>query len=299
MELRLCRYFVAVAEELNFTRAAERLHTAQPSLSQQIRQLEEEIGTPLFHRDKHRVQLTEAGLVFLREARIVLEAAARAVNLARQSVSLKIGLLPGPAAKILPRMAPILACARPNYPFDLRTLSSPRQLQALQNREIDVGIIHGRNESDNDIVSKLLFKDRLVAIVPANHALAEQERVTPDDLAQLPLVQVERAFAPVVHDAMYLLGRNAGVHFDTLLETDSLITALNTVAAGLGFSLFAKYAELVLPAGTVAKPVDADPVPEIAVFVAYRQDNKSPQLSSFLKMLLSLFTEGDEELRGT
>ncbi len=153
MEIRLCRYFVAVAEELNFTRAAERLHTAQPSLSQQIRQLEEEVGTPLLHRDKHRIQLTEAGAVFLREARIVIAAADRALTLARQAVYLRIGLLPGPAARILPCLATILALTHPSRPFDLRTLSSPRPIQALRNHEINVGIIHERPAADDEIAA--------------------------------------------------------------------------------------------------------------------------------------------------
>jgi LysR family hca operon transcriptional activator len=291
MELRLFRYFLAVAEELNFTRAAERLHTAQPSLSQQIRQIEDEVGTPLFHRDRHRVQLTEAGRIFLREARIVLESAERALVLARQAGALTIGLLPGPAAKILPRLAPILAQTNPRLQFVLRTLSSPKQIQALRNREIDVGFIHERIGSEQEqLTSELLFSEPIVAIVPASHALARMKQLPVKNLAELPLIQVEHDFAPVVHDAMNLVGEQAGVCFRTLLETDSLITTLNTVASGLGFSLFGKYVELVLPVGAVAKPLDLNPVPEIEVLVAYRKDDTLPALAIFLKMLREAFT---------
>jgi len=300
MELRLFRYFVAVAEELNFTRAAERLHTSQPSLSLQVRQIEEEVGAPLLHRDRHRVQLTEAGRIFLREAKIVLASAERALTLARQAGALTIGLLPGPAARILPRLAPILAQTHPNLQFVLRTLSSPKQVQGLRSRDIDVGFIHERLESDQDhLISELLFSEKIVAIVPANHALAKRERLPVKSLAELPLIQVERDFAPVVHDAMNLVGERAGVQFRTLLETDSLITTLNTVASGLGFSLFGKYVELVLPVGAVAKPLDIDPVPEIEVLVAYRKGDILPALDFFLKMLRQAFTPPLKEYAAT
>lgn len=291
MDLRLCRYFVAVAEELNFTRAAERLHTAQPSLSQQIRQLEDEVGTPLLYRDKHRMRLTAAGQVFLREAKAVLATAERAMTLSRQAAALTIGLLPGPAARILPRLAPILAQSRPNRQFELRTLPSPDQVQALRNREINIGIIHERIPSDDEeIVSELLFTEQLVAIVPSTHPLAGADRLTAQHLAELPLIQVERSFAPTVHDAMTRVGTQAGVEFQVMLECDSLITALNSVASGLGFSLFGKYVELVLPFGAVAKPLALEPVPAIEVLVAYRKDDTLPQLATFLTMLRNTFS---------
>ena len=125
MELRLLRYFVAVAEELNFTHAAERLHTAQPSLSQQIRQLEEYVGTPLLNRDKRRMRLTEAGRVFLRESRSLLAGAEQAVTLARQAARAEAGVItiaivPGPEGQLFSRVMPcccttiriwILCCA--------------------------------------------------------------------------------------------------------------------------------------------------------------------------------------------
>jgi LysR family hca operon transcriptional activator len=161
----------------------------------------------------------------------------------------------------------------------------------LRNREINVGIIHERiGEGNDEIVSELLFSEKLVAIVPANHALARIERISVNRLAELPLIQVERNFAPTVHDAMNLVGERAGVCFRTLLETDSLITTLNTVASGLGFSIFGKYVELVLPVGAVARPLDLNPVPEIEVLVAYRKDDTLPALAVFLKMLRDAFT---------
>ena len=253
MEFRLLRYFVAVAEELNITRAAERLHTAQPSLSQQIRQLELILGVPLFYRDKHHVELTEAGRVFLRESRTILKDVGHAITLARQAAraeagQITLGMVPGPESKVFSRAVPVLLRNYPDIQIILRSLTSPEQIVALQKKEINVGFLRGPIE-DEEIASEVIMREEVVAVLPASHELAKMLRVSVTKLANLPLIQISRAIAPAVHDAANVIAKQAGTQFKTLLETENLLTSLNAVASGLGFSLFAEYVEQILPKG--------------------------------------------------
>jgi len=287
MELRLFRYFVAVAEELNFTRAAERLHTAQPSLSQQIRHLEDLIGTPLFHRHKneHRIELTEAGYVLLDEVRRILHDTERAVSVTRYaSRRISIGVMPGPAGHIFQRVAPMLLKQCGDIRTDIRTLSSPNQILALKNRDLNVGFLHGP-VNDEQLNTEVVLRAKMVAVLPASHPLAHLERIPARALAETPVIQFTRSFAPAVHDAIHETAVRAGVTFQTLFEADSLLTALNAVASSLGFCMLASYVQQLLPANVVARPLDADSVPELEVLVAYRKDDNLPALRILLSLL--------------
>ena len=289
MEFRLLRYFVAVAEELNITRAAERLHTAQPSLSQQIRQLELILGVPLFCRDKHHLELTEAGRVFLGESRTILKNVEHAITLARQAAraeagQITLGMVPGPESKVFSRTVPTLLRNYPDIQIILRSLTSPEQIVALQNKGINVGFLRGPIE-DEEIASEVIMREKVVAVLPASHELAKMQRVSVTKLAALPMIQISRAIAPAVHDAANLIAKQAGTQFKTLLETENLLTSLNAVASGLGFSLFAEYVEQILPKGAVARALDLDPVPELELLVAYRKDDRLPALGFFLSVL--------------
>ena len=289
MELRLLRYFVAVAEELNITRAAERLHTAQPSLSQQIRQLELILGIPLFYRNKHHLELTEAGRVFLGETRTILKDVERAITLARQAAraeagQLTLAMVPGLEGRVFSRTVPTLLRNYPDIQIILRSLTSPQQIVALQKKEINVGFLRGPIE-DEEIASEVIMREKVVAVMPAGHDLAKMQRVSVTKLASLPLIQISRAIAPTVHDVANVIEKQAGTQFKTLLETEDLLTSLNAVASGLGFSFFAEYVEQILPKGVVARPLDLAPVPELELLVAYRKDDRLPALGFFLSLL--------------
>ena len=139
MDLRYLRFFIAVAEEMNFTRAAERLHTVQPSVSRQIHRLEEIVGTPLFHRDRHKLSLTPAGRVFLAESRAVLEQVNRAIELARQSAradvgQVAIGFILGTESQIFPRIVPALRQRYPDIELSYKALTEHEQLKALESK---------------------------------------------------------------------------------------------------------------------------------------------------------------------
>jgi LysR family transcriptional regulator, hca operon transcriptional activator len=289
MELRLLRYFIAVAEELNFTRAAARLHVAQPSLGQQIRQLESYIGTPLFNRDRRRLQLTEAGRVFLREAHRVLQDVEHGVDLARQAARAEAGMItvamiPGPEGQLFSGILPYLLRSYPNLQINLRSLTAPQQIEALQRGEINLGFLRGPISSDA-IESIVIAREPVVAVLPENHPLAKLEKVTPEALSELPLIQIMREVAPAVHDTMYKVGTDSGVQFRTLLETEHIMTTLNAVANGLGFSVFAAYVEQIVPKNVVIRPLDMPRVPNLELLAAYRRDDTLPALHYFVKMI--------------
>jgi LysR family hca operon transcriptional activator len=289
MDLRLLRYFIAVAEELSFTRAAERLYIAQPSLSQQIRQLEAFVGTPLFLRDKHRIELSEAGRIFLREARAMLTSMEHAVTLARQAARAEAGIItiavvPGPERKVFSAVLATLLRKYPRIQVVLRSLTSPEQVAALKNRDINVGVLRGPIQ-DEEIASEILVREDFIVLLPSDQALAREKRIALPKLAALPHIGVSRVVAPGLHDAVNQIAAAAGVHFQTLFEGESITAILNAVAAGLGFALHTAYTEQIIPKNVVARPLDLAPVPQLELLVAYRKDDKLPALNSFLTLL--------------
>jgi LysR family hca operon transcriptional activator len=290
MDLRYLRYFIAVAEELSFTRAARVVHTAQPSLSQQIRRLEEEIlQTPLFRRDKRHVELTEAGRVFLPEARSILAAMERAISLTRYAACsasgrLVIGFIPGTEGAVLAKVLPALRTLHPETHVLLRDLNTQSQILALRNRELDAGFLRGPCEGP-DLCWELVLLDSVVAAIPAKHPLAELSRIPIALLSELPLVRVARESSAVVHGLAGRITAQSGVSFRPGPETDGILSTLGAVAAGLGFSFLPGYAEKISPANVEVRPLEMDSPPEIELYVAYRKDDPNPGLQSFLTLL--------------
>jgi LysR family transcriptional regulator, hca operon transcriptional activator len=290
MDLRYLRYFVAVAEELSFTRAARRVHTAQPSLSQQIRKLEDEVlETPLFRRDKRHVELTEAGRVFLPEAKAILAAMDRAVSLARYAAMsaagrIVIGFIPGTEGAVLAKVLPALRNLRPETHVLLRDLNSQNQIAALRNREIDAGFLRGPCEGP-DLCWELVLLDSVVAVVPAEHPLATLDRIPVALLAGLPLVRVAPESSVVVHGLAARISAQTGIAFREGPETDGILSTFGAVAAGLGFSLLPGYAAKIKPTGVEVRPLEMENPPEIELFVAYRKDDANPGLQDFLSLL--------------
>jgi LysR family hca operon transcriptional activator len=289
MDHRYLRYFIAVAEELSFTRAAERLHTVQPSLSQQIKKLEEIVGTPLFHRDTRHLELTEAGRVFLEEARAILRYMDHAIALARQAAHaeaghIMIGFLPGAEAKIFPYILPTLRHRCPNLQVSLRSLATPEQIVALQNHLINIGFLRGPIV-DSEIAWEPILREKIIAILPAQHPLAKFDRIPVPLLTKVPLVMVVREEAPIIHDITNAIAKQAGVEFHPAIDTDNVLTTLNTVGSGMGFSLLPDYVKHILPQSVAARPLALEPEPELDLLVAYRKDDRLPALPLFLALL--------------
>ncbi len=284
LELRYLRYFVAVAETMNFTRAAERLNTVQPSLSQQIRRLEEIIGTPLFWRKKHHLQLSSAGQVFLNESRKILAQANEAIELARQagraeSGSLTVAFPPGAEG----RFATLLHELQEHYSsvqIYLRTMQSPEQLAALRNQSLDVGFI-AAPINENDIETELVARFQTLAILHASHPLAKLKRIPVTKLAALPLVRPS-PLSPAPIRIIEEIAKQNDVKFRTSVQVDNLLATVNAVASGAGFALVPEHVTDMLPKGVVARPLEMKTQPTLDLMMAYRKENLSPTLQLFV-----------------
>ncbi|MDR3672226.1 MAG: LysR substrate-binding domain-containing protein [Holophaga sp.] len=289
MELRLLRYFVAVAEELNVTRAAEKLHTAQPSLSQQIRQLEGVIGAPLFIRDKHRLKLTETGKVFLPAAKSILAAVESALFQARATArnevgTIVLGMIPGPESMVFSHILPLLLRRSPETQLLLRTMTAPEAIQALLNREIMAAFLRGPIESD-EISSEIYMHEEVVAMLPEHWELAKLARVPVKELARMPVISISAAIAPAVHQATQDIERRSGVTLTQGIGSESLMTSMNAVASGLGYCFFSEYVSEIVPKGVVTRPIDLDPAPTLDLLFAYRKDEPFAALATLISLV--------------
>lgn len=241
MELRHVRYFVAVAEELHFGRAAARLHIAQPPLSQQIKVLEGELGVELFHRTKRHVELSEAGRLFLGEARATLAQAARAEQAVRDAASgiqgrLAVGFVTSACHTVLPAAVRAFRKAYPRVAISLREMTPAAQLAALARREIDVGLLRPPVQEPG-LASEVVLSEPLVAALPRDHALAGRASVPLRALAGEPFILFPRQHGPGLVDVVLAACRGAGFTPAAAHEPDEMQSLLAHVAGGLGVSL--------------------------------------------------------------
>jgi DNA-binding transcriptional LysR family regulator len=238
MELRHLRYVVTLAETLHFGRAAERLHLSQPPLSHQIRQLEEELRIKLFHRTKRQVQLTEAGRMFVQEARVILAHASHATNLASRVNQGEVGQLTigvaGPAdAPIYVQILRAFATKHPKVRIVLRNVSSLDQTQAISEGRLDVGFVVLPID-DAGLATETVMRQPIMIALPPGHALAKRSRVPLQALSEEPQIMFARSNAPRFFDAVLAACREAGFGMNIAHEVDNLYTACALVAAGLG-----------------------------------------------------------------
>lgn len=295
MELRHIRYFVAVAEELNFSRAALKLHTAQPSLSQQIRDLETEIGAPLFTRNKRNVALTEAGRAFLDEARLTLAQAQRAVASARRAADTKarmltIGFLPAAEIKIFPSILTALRSRFPTTQIVLKSMTTWEQKEALLQGEIDVGFLRSPVD-DSVLASEVVLNERLCAVVPANHPLAQRKEIRLSDLADTPFLQIEPVHAGSLSEIIDRFMKNHGLQFRTAQKVENVLTLMSLVSMGQGFSILPDYAEQLVFRNVVARPF-AEPTPLIDLVMVWRRDDDFEESRLLRELVLRGHVEG-------
>jgi LysR family transcriptional regulator, hca operon transcriptional activator len=287
MELRHLRYFVAVAEEGSMTVAAEkRLHTAQPSLSRQLRDLELEVGTPLFSRGARGVELTPAGRAFLDHARLALSQAAEAVQAARRAArparaAFSVGFLTGQEVDWLPHVTRILRAELPALEFRVASLYSPDLADAIQSGEIDLGFL--RVEPRPDITYHVIASEPLVVVLPSDHRLAAQDTIDPHDLEGEPFI----GFSDVPHvlrDVVDAYCRRSGIRLEAGHHIDNFAMGISLVASTRGMALLPTYVEPLLPWSVVSRPL-AGVVPTIDLALGYRSDNASPVLKTFLERI--------------
>jgi LysR family hca operon transcriptional activator len=289
MELRHLRYFVAVAEELNFTRAAARLHTSQPSLSQQIRQLEAELGVALLQRNRQYVALTSAGRIYLREAKDILARIEHAGRLAKQAADgragdLSIGTFPAADVRILPALRPLVAAHLPHLRLVLHSKYAIDPLAGLLAGTLDVAFMRGPIDSD-ELDIRELVREQIVVMLPAHHPLARRKSVPVEMLDDLPCITMNRSLSPALHDAIAALYRQARIRMHAVSSADNVLGHLRLVQEGLGFALLPDSMGALLPPGVVAKPLKYVPAPTVSIVVAWKMGNTSPLVSAFVDLV--------------
>jgi LysR family transcriptional regulator, hca operon transcriptional activator len=289
-ELRHLRYFIAVAEELNFTRAAARLHTAQPSLSQQIRQFEQWVGTPLLRRDKHHVELTPAGKVMLAEAREILHKTGQAVQNAlaaatESSSQIIIGMNPCAEVKIIPNVLPIFQGRFPEIRVVLHSLpTSSNQVDSLRDRTIDIGFMRKIDDSA-DLITETVLKENILVLLPASHSLAKLKRIPIEKLLPIPYIGVGRDQGPSLYGTIESFCAREGIHFRRTQDSQNVLGSINMVGANVGFALAPDYVLQILPKNVVARPLDCTNPPMIDLICAYHRGDLTPSIKSFLTIL--------------
>ena len=285
MELRHLRYFLAVAEELHFGRAAEKLHIAQPPLSQQIQQLERELGFPLFLRANRRVTLTAGGTVFLHDIRHSLASIEQAVQAARradqgETGTLAVGFSTSATFEVLPALLSAFRARRPEVALSLYELNAAEQKRALLDRRLDVGLARP-SIPDDGLTVEAVLREPLIAALPETHPLARQDSLTLADLSDEPFVLSPENPRPSYADMVKTLCAGAGFVPRVVQEAREMPTLLSLVAAGLGVTLTPASARNLRRAGLVYRPL-RDPEAVTELTVAYRRADPSPTLSGFL-----------------
>ncbi len=288
MELRHLRYFVAVAEEGSLTVAADkRLHTSQPSLSRQIRDLEYEVGVSLLKRSVHGVELTPAGKAFLDHARLALiqvEAAREAARRAAQpeKPGLALGFLTGQEMDWLPEAMHILRDELSNIDVTVTSGYSPNLADDLIRGKLDLAFMR-RETGVADLVFKTVTKEALVVVLPSDHPLAAQDDIAVAEIAALPFIDVSKT-APALRIVIDDYIRQTGLTITPAHDADNLAMAISLVASTRGFALLPRYAQNFLPWSVVSRPIKGEQ-PAIDLVVGYHTANASPILKLFLSRI--------------
>jgi LysR family transcriptional regulator, hca operon transcriptional activator len=293
MEFRHIRYFIAVAEELNFTRAAHQLSTAQPSLSQQIRDLENEIGAPLFQRTQRKVVLTRAGRALLKEAREIQRRVRRLAELAHHATNaeglvLSVGVNPLGEARVLPRMVPIIKKRFPQLAITFHSLPMAEQISGLRNSLIDIGFVCGPFH-EPEIVSEELLKEKVVVALRDNHPASRARWVSLEMLKGCPWIGIAGSTPAQVRDPLVALYRRTGNHADWNHEANSIPGALNMVAMGLGYAFIPEFGAALAPKGVVTRPLRVDPAPTLSLVAVRREHDSLSSLAAFRSVMTECF----------
>ena len=286
MELRHLRYFVAVAEAGSVTVAAAReLHTSQPSLSRQIRDLEEEVGAQLLTRRARGIELTPAGRAFLDHARSVLSQVAAATEAARRAAHpskpcFSIGFLTGHELTWMPEALRILRDELPNIDVMISSQYSPLLADGLSQGKIDAAFLR-RERGAPDLAFRLLVEEPLMVILPSNHRLAVRKSIAPKDLVGETFVTVSRT-APVLRAIIDNYLKRCRVNIAPAHEADHVTMGLSLIASTRGLGLLPAYARNFLPASLTTRPLKGN-APTVELLLGYKKSNDSP----ILKLLLS------------
>jgi LysR family transcriptional regulator, hca operon transcriptional activator len=285
MELRHLRYFVAVAEEGRLTLAAEkRLHTAQPSLSRQIRDLEYEVGVQLFSRSVHGVELTGAGKAFLDHARLALAQVEAAVEAARRAAqpakpTFALGFLTGQEIDWLPEAMRILRDELPNIEVTVSSQYSPDLAQALLRGKLDLAFMRPEAHMA-DLDYKVIVKEPLIVALPSDHRLASQDAIALQDIAGEKFIGMSNT-APTLRLIIDEYLEQSGLDLQQTHRVDNLAMAMSFIASTRGLALVPEYARNFLPWAVTSRPLRGES-PTIDLVIGYNKTNTSSILGLFL-----------------
>ena len=292
MNLQRLRYFVTVAEELHFGRAAARLHMSQPPLSQQIRLLERELDTPLFDRSTRRVSLTEAGAFLYPEAVRLLAAADgvdRLMDQRRhgQAGTLRVGFVDSAAYEVMPRVLSEYRHRWPRVDYGLHSMSSDEQVEALRAGRIDLGI--GRAAADSQHVeATLLIHEPLLVAAGAAHRLAGATETRLRDLGGETIIGFDRGVSPSLHAVLAGMLGAEGVTYDPIIEATEYATIIGFVAAGEGLAIVPAGVQTFQPPGLHYVPL-RDASASVPLLLLTRTGEPLPLVSHALEVASELY----------
>jgi DNA-binding transcriptional LysR family regulator len=285
IELRHLRYFIAVAEELHFSRAAKRLRIAQPPLSQQIRNLERYVGHPLFTRNSRAVTLTHAGEVLLERARNLLKRVDEDMETVRrvgrgEMGSLTVGFISSAMLTVLPDLLGSYRVKYPQVELRLRELTTSRLVDAIRQGAVDVGFLRDAGPTDGLVVESLL-EEKYVVALPETHPLANRSKIPLERLKGESLVLFPRELGPLAWDKTIALCETAGFRPKIVQEAPEWLTVLRLVSSGLGFSISPACVATINATGAICRPLAKCPI-LTNIELARRSDYLTPIMEMFL-----------------
>ncbi len=288
MELRHLRYFMAVAEELHFGKAAQRLHIAQPPLSQQIRQLETELGFQLFHRTKRSVQLTEAGQVFLKEVQTIFRQLETAIEKGKQTSrgergQIAVGFVSSAVYKILPPILRKFRTSVAGVSLELHELTSDRQIEWLQEGKLDVGFVRPPiNEAEFKLAA--IFLEPLIVALPETHCLADRASISLSALANEPFIIFPRPVAPDLYDRIISLCQQANFSPRVVQQAIQMQTIVSLVAADMGVTIVPASIENLQRTGVIYKAI-TETTPPSAIVAIHKHQQPSAIVTRFIEVV--------------
>jgi DNA-binding transcriptional LysR family regulator len=289
MELRHLKYFIAVAEELHFGRAAKRLVMSQPPLSQQIRQLEEEIGVILLKRTKRQVVLTAAGALFLDEARKSIAQAEHAIRVAQRAArgeigQLSVGFVSSAVYGKVPSIFSLMRSRFPGVSLLLQDLTSEEQVEALKVNRIDVGLVRPPVLDAESLVMRIIWREDLMVALPEANPLSRKEEIAIEELTEESFIQIPRHVAPGFYDQCIQICARAGFSPKIVQEARTTPTIVSLIAGGMGVSILPASLRSLQRSGVVYRSLKK-PAPTTDMAVIWRPADESPTLRSFLEII--------------
>jgi LysR family transcriptional regulator, hca operon transcriptional activator len=300
MELRHLRYFVAVAEAGSLTVAAQqKLHTSQPSLSRQIRDLESELGVQLLARRARGIELTPAGRTFLDHARLVLSQVDAASEAARRVAHpskpcFTIGFLTGHELRWMPEALRILRDELPNIDVMVSSQYSPQLADGLSKGKIDAAFLR-RERGIPQLAYRVLVKEPLMVVLPSEHRLSALKSIGPKDLEGEIFVTVSKT-APVLRVVIDNYFKRSGISVTPTHEADHLAMGMSLIASTGGVGLLPAYAQNFLPSSVTSRPLKGD-APTVDLVFGYKKSNQSPILRLLLSKLDELVARASSKTR--